>query len=74
MVKVSATAACALELLWLDSALVVKYPQIVACPAFDYKETQPLLRPIETEAGDRLRVIVVAAVAGSVSATLDVTL
>ena len=69
-VIVSSTVASAFELQWRDSANAATLKsQILACPAFDTNDFV-LWSGIEMALNERLRIVQVAAVTGSVSVSL----
>ena len=74
-VTYAATIAAPLELQWRNAANTAnKGSQILACRAVDTKVQPPFLREIEMLDNERIRIIAVTAIAGSVSVSLDIPL
>lgn len=72
-VYLAATANCAVEVQWRDAANTGNVKsQIVACTAFNSNDKPHQKYPIEMAVNERIRVIQVAAVTGSVSVSLDI--
>lgn len=73
-VYAASTGQAAFEIQWRDAAnAITKKSQILAVPAFGYNMLFPLVREIELLDNERLRVVAVQAITGSVSVSLDVT-
>ena len=71
----SATVAAPLEVQWRDAAnLVTKASQVLAIPALDFKTKIPFLRELDMLANERIRIVAVTAIVGSVSVSLDIPL
>lgn len=71
-IYLSSTVATAVEVQLRDATnLTTLKSQIIAVPAFGFIQMFPFVREIETQTNERLRLIQVIAVVGSVSVSFD---
>jgi hypothetical protein len=74
-VMIASTVNAAIELQWRDAANTATLKsQFITVPAFGFVQTEPFLRDIEMLLNERIRILIAAAVTGSVSVSLDIPL